>query len=162
MVMRDLRDLLARQLDWEDAHVGYRRAVADFPAELRAVMPVGFAHSGWQLLEHLRLAQVDILRFCVDPGYIEPASMDEYWPAGPAPTDEAAWDASIARFREDMHSLQALALDEAVDLSAPVQRGDGQTFLRELFLVTDHNAYHVGQFVALRRVLGCWRDRPSR
>ncbi len=154
--MQDLRNLLARQLDWEEAHVGYRRAVADFPAELRGVVPAGFAHSGWQLLEHLRLAQVDILRFCVDLDYIEPASMDEYWPTDPAPADEGAWEASIAAFQEDLRSLQALALDEAVDLSAAVPQGDGQTFLRELLLVTDHNAYHLGQFVALRRVLGCW------
>jgi uncharacterized damage-inducible protein DinB len=153
-----LRELLARQLDWEDAHVGYRRAVADFPQELRGVVPAGFAHSGWQLVEHLRRAQTDILDFCLDPDYVEPASLDEYWP-GTLPEDDTAWDGSVRRFEEDLQSLKRLALDEAVDLGVLVPTGAGrQTYLRELLLVVDHNAYHVGQLVTLRRVLGAWHD----
>ena len=156
--MQHLRELLARQLDWESAHVGFARAVADFPPELRGVTPAGFAHSCWEFLEHLRLAQADILAFCVDPDYVEPTSMDEYWPAEAAPPDDAAWDASIAAFEADVHALQALVLDEGTDLFAPVPAGNGQTYLRELLLTADHNAYHLGQFVALRRVLGCWPE----
>ncbi|MBN2848076.1 MAG: DinB family protein [Coriobacteriia bacterium] len=156
--MQHLRELLARQLDWEAAHVGFGRTVADFPPELRGVTPAGFAHSGWEFLEHLRLAQADILAFCVDPGYVEPISMEEYWPAEAAPPDDAAWDASIAAFQADVRALQALALDEGTDLFAPVPTGSGQTYLRELLLTADHNAYHLGQLVALRRVLGCWPE----
>lgn len=153
-----LRELLARQLDWEDAHIGYRRAVADFPPGLRGVVPTGFAHSGWQLVEHLRRAQTDILEFCLDPGYVEPASLDEYWP-GTVPEHDAEWDGSVRRFEEDLQSLKRLALDESVDLDALVPRGVGsQTYLRELLLVVDHNAYHVGQLLTLRRVLGSWHD----
>ena len=156
--MQHLRELLARQLDWEAAHVGFARAVADFPPELRGVTPPGFAHSGWEFLEHLRLAQADILAFCVDPGYVEPTSMDEYWPAEASPPDDATWDASIAGFEADVRALKALALDERVDLLDRVPVGSGQTYLRELLLVADHNAYHLGQFVALRRALGCWEE----
>ena len=156
--MQHLRELLARQLEWEAAHVAFARAAADFPPELRGVVPGGFAHSAWEMLEHLRLAQADILAFCVDPDYVEPASLDEYWPANAAPASDAEWDASIAAFEADMRALQALALDERVDLDALVPAGDGQTYLRELLLTADHNAYHLGQFVALRRVLGCWPE----
>lgn len=154
---QQLRELLARQLSWEDAHAGFERAVRDFPHDLRGVVPPGFAHSGWQLIEHLRLAQVDILDFCVNPAYVEPSSMDEYWPSGAEPPDAAAWDESLARFRRDLAALAALAVDETVDLFARIPHGTGQTYLRELLLVADHNAYHVGQLVAVRQALGCWR-----
>jgi hypothetical protein len=153
---RQLRELLARQLDWEDAHVGYRRAVSGFRAELRGVVPEGLVHSGWQLIEHIRLVQADILDFCINPGYVEPESMDEYWPSGSAPADDAAWEASIAGFESDLRSLRSLALDESVDLYAPIPHGDGQTYLRELLLAVDHTAYEVGQLVLVRRLLGCW------
>ena len=159
--MEGLRDLLARQLGWEDAHVGYSRAVADFPSELRGVAPAGFAHTGWEILEHLRLAQADILDFCVDPGYEPQEWPAAYWPDAPAPQRDDDWEASVARFGEDRAALQRLALDESVDLLTPVPAGTGQTYLRELLLVADHNAYHLGQLVALRRALGCWRDAPA-
>lgn len=155
--MRMTRELLARQLDWEAAHIGFARAVADFPPELRGAVPAGCVHSGWHLLEHMRLAQADILDFCVNPGYTEPAAMEEYWPRADAPANEAEWDASVARHEEDLRSLRRLALDEHVDLFAPIPWGDGQTIARELLLAADHDAYHLGQLVALRRSLGCWR-----
>ncbi|HWQ34046.1 MAG TPA: DinB family protein [Blastocatellia bacterium] len=154
--MRQLRELLARQLDWEDAHVGYSRAVSDFPVELRGVTPPGLAHSGWQLIEHLRQAQFDILDFCVNPGYVEPASMAEYWPANAAPLNDSEWATSVERFQGDLRSLKALALDDTLDLFAAIPHGTGQTYLRELLLVADHNAYHVGQLVAVRQALNCW------
>lgn len=158
--LQPLRELLARQLDWQAAHVGYRRAVADFPTDMRGVVPEGFAHSGWQLVEHLRRAQADILDFCVNPGYVYPTSMEEYWPDA-APAGEAEWEASAEGFEADVRTLRELALDESVDLFGRVPAGKDQTYLRELVLVVDHNAYHVGQLVALRRALGCWSERPG-
>ncbi len=153
-----LRELLARYLDWEDAHVGFERAVADFPPELRGVVPPGFAHSGWQLLEHLRLAQADILDFCINAGYVYPTSMEAYWPAV-GPEDETAWDESVARFAEDRDALKRLVLDESVNLFELVPIGRGEhTYLREVLVAADHNAYHLGQFVALRRALGAWTN----
>jgi len=151
-----LRELLARQLDWEAAHIGYRRAVVDFPVELRGVVPDGFAHSGWQMVEHIRLAQADILDFCVNPDYAAREWPEAYWPAV-APRDQAEWDASVQGYEGDLDALRQLALDEGVDLFAEIPWGDGQTCLRELLLVADHTAYHVGQLVSLRQALGCWR-----
>lgn len=156
MTTDQLRELLARQFDWEDAHVGYARAFADFPPDLRGAIPAGAAHSGWELLEHLRLAQADILDFCVNPHYTELAWPEDYWPASVAPADDAEWEASIARFGSDLGALKRLALDGSVDLFAAIPHGEGQTYVRELLLAVDHNAYHLGQFVTLRQVLGCW------
>ena len=150
-----LRELLGRQLDWRAAHVGYRRAAADFPFELRGVVPDGLVHSGWQLVEHIRLAQADILDFCVNPDYVARPWPASYWPAL-APRDEAEWDASVEAYQGELETLRRLALDESVDLFAAIPWGDGQTRLRELALVADHTSYHVGQLVALRQVLGCW------
>ena len=152
-----LRDHLRRLLDWQDAHVGYEAAVEEIPSELRGVVPAGLAHSAWQLVEHLRLAQWDILDFCRNPGYVEPSSMEEYWPAGPEPPSEKLWQDSLAQFRRDREALKALALDPAVDLFARIPHGSGQTILREILLVADHNAYHVGQLVLVRRALGIWQ-----
>lgn len=153
---RQLREMLSRQLDWEDAHVGYRRAVSGFPANLRGVVPGGLVHSGWHLVEHMRLVQADILDFCVKPEYVEPESMDAYWPREIAPPDDAAWDASMAGFEKDLSALKGLALDESVDLFAEIPHGSGQTYLRELLMVADHTSYEVGQLVVMRRILGCW------
>ena len=151
-----LRDHLRRLLDWEDAHSSFDAAVEGLPAELRGVVPDGDAHSAWQLLEHLRRCQIDILDFCRDPSYVEPASMEEYWPEGSAPPTDAAWDESVAAFRRDLEDLKRLAGDRSVDLFDRIPHGSGQTYLRELLLVADHNAYHVGQLVAVRRRLGAW------
>ena len=153
---KQLRELLARQLDSEGAHVGYPRAVADFPSELRGVVPKGFVHSAWQMVEHMRLAQADILDFCVNPDYVARPWPGSYWP-DVAPRDEAEWEASVEGHRSDLQALRKLALDASIDLFATIPWGDGQTCLRELLLVADHTAYHVGQLVALRQVLGCWR-----
>ena len=156
-----VRLLLASRLDSHDAHVGFDRAVADVPEDLRGVVPVGFAHSCWQLVEHVRRAQADILDFCLNPDYVYPTSMEGYWPRT-APADDAEWQASIAGFLDDVHSLKRLALDDAIDPFASAPRGDGtQTYARELLLAADHNAYHLGQLVSARRALGCWVDAPG-
>lgn len=156
---RSLRELLARQLDWGEAHVGFERALAGFPRELQGVIPPGFAHSGWQLLEHMRRAQADILDFCVNPDYVYPSSLEEYWPEV-APAADESWDATAAAFEADLAALKRLALDESLDLfeAVPSARTETQTIARELVLVTDHNAYHLGQLVSTRRALGAWKE----
>jgi len=151
-----LRGQLSRLLEWEDAHRGFDAAVADIPADSRGRRPEGLPYSPWELVEHLRLAQRDILDFCRDPDYREPESMDEYWPGGAEPPSAVAWDDSVAGFRADRAALQALAADPGIDLAAEVPWGSGQTYLRELLLVADHGAYHVGQLIAVRRLLGIW------
>lgn len=153
---RSLRTPLRRLLDWEDAHVGFEAAVEGIAPSMRGLAPHALPHSPWQLLEHLRLCQRDILDFCLDPGYLEPKSMKEYWPASAAPAREAAWAASVAAFRRDRDALKLMAEDESLDLFARIPHGTGQTYLRELLLVADHNAYHVGQIVLVRRLLGIW------
>lgn len=152
-----LRGFLARLLAWDDAHVSFDAAVADFPARLRGTQPPGLPYSGWQLVEHLRIAQHDILDFCRNPDYKEMKWPDDYWPRSPAPPASAAWTGSIRQYRRDRKRLQQLAADPKVDLYARIPHGSGQTCLRELALVVDHNAYHVGQLVLVRRLLGIWK-----
>jgi uncharacterized damage-inducible protein DinB len=154
---RSLRTHLRKLIDWEDAHAGLDAAVEGIAPSLRGVAPSGLPHSPWQLLEHLRLCQWDILEFCRNPRYVEPKSMEEYWPKSAAPPDEAAWDDSVAALVRDRNALKRLAEDEAVDLFSRIPHGTGQTYLRELLLVADHNAYHVGQMVLVRRLLGIWK-----
>ena len=154
---RALRAQLQKLLDWEDAHAGFDAAVEGVPADKRGVAPAGLPHSPWQLLEHIRRAQWDILDFCRNPDYVEPGSMEEYWPDGPAPPRDTDWDESVAAVRRDREALRRLAADPEIDLFARVPVGnEKQTFLRELVLVADHTAYHVGQLVLTRRLLGIW------
>ena len=151
-----LRAQLRRILEWEDAHASFDRAVSGLPAPLRGMTPEGGAHSAWQLLEHLRICQQDILDFCRNPKYVEMA-MEDYWPPSAKPPAPKSWSASVAAVRRDLAALKRLAADRKIDLFARIPHGSGQTYLRELLLVADHNAYHVGQMVALRRALGAWR-----
>ena len=148
-----LRAHLARILDWEDAHAGFDRAVAGLPARLRGVTPAGWGHSAWQLLEHLRICQHDIFDFCRNPKYVEMA-MADYWPLSAAPPSAKAWAASVAAVRRDLGAMKRLAANRRLDLFAKIPHGSGQTYLRELLLVADHNAYHLGQLMMVRRTLG--------
>ena len=150
-----LREHLINLLDWESAHVGFAAAVAGIPSELRGVQPEGLPHSPWQLLEHLRICQLDILEFCRNPAYQEPP-MEDYWPKTSAPPNPEAWENSISSFLQDLEAMKKVAADPKLDLFATIPHGNGQTYLREVLLVADHNAYHVGQIVAVRRLLGCW------
>lgn len=152
---KSLRDHLRTLLDWQDAHVDFDAAVEGIPPAMRGAAPDGLPYSAWQLVEHLRLTQRDILDFCRDPAYVEPPPED-YWPRSAVPPSQSAWEESIAGFRRDRHELKQLALDEAVNLFDRIPHGTGQTYLRELLLVADHNAYHVAQLVAVRRCLGVW------
>jgi hypothetical protein len=114
-------------------------------------------YSAWQLLEHLRIAQHDILDFCRNPHYTEMKWPDDYWPSSPTPPSARAWNESIRQFRADRDGLRELALDRSIDLNAKIPHGSGQTYLREIVLVADHTAYHVGELVLLRRLLGAWK-----
>ena len=152
----DVRPSLARLLDWEDAHAGFDKVVSGLPPDLQGKVAPGLPYSAWQLLEHLRIAQEDILQFCIDPEYQERSWPKDYWPKAAAPPSPAAWDRSVAEFRRDREALKRLALNTEIDLTAKVPAGTDQTYLRELLLVADHTAYHLGQLVVVRRALGAW------
>jgi uncharacterized damage-inducible protein DinB len=140
-------------LQMEGAHLSFREAVADFPAELRSKKPKGSPHSAWQLLEHMRLAQEDILDFCRNPNYQERKFPDDYWPSAAVPPTDEAWDHSVRQFQKDLQAMQSL-VGSTEDLLAKIPHGHGQTLLREALLVADHNSYHLGQLVFLRKTLG--------
>jgi hypothetical protein len=153
-----LREHLLYLLRGGGAHLSFDKAVADLPADLRGAKPPGQPHTPWRLLEHLRIAQWDILEFSRNPRHKSPEFPAGYWPAGDAPPDAGAWDRSVAAFRADLKAMQDLVADPATDLFAPIPHGEGQTVLREALLAADHNAYHLGQLVVVRRLLGAWRD----
>ncbi len=151
-----LRNHLLDLLTGSNAHVPFDAAVKDLPAALRGKTPKGADHSPWELLDHLRLAQEDILDFSRNPKYKERPFPEGYWPASAAPPDEKAWEKSIRAFRKDLKSFCALVSDPKTDLYAKIPHGSGQTILREALLIADHNAYHVGQLILVRRLLGAW------
>jgi len=151
-----LRRQLAAILAWKDAHVDFDTAIAGMPVKDRGVRPPGLPYSAWQLLEHLRITQHDILDFCVNADYEEMKWPDDYWPASPEPPNDGAWEQSVRQYRDDRAALERMALDTSVDLFAGIPHGSGQTYLRELLLVADHTAYHLGELVILRRLLGNW------
>jgi hypothetical protein len=153
---RVLRDELSRVLSGKGAHADFEAAIRDFPVELRGAKPVGAPHSAWELLEHLRIAQWDMLEFSRDPKHESPNWPSGYWPAQAQPLEDAAWDQSVAQFRADLQQMQRLVTDPSADLFTPLAHGEGQTLLREALQMADHNAYHVGELVFLRRLLGAW------
>jgi hypothetical protein len=148
-----LRKHLLDLLRMEGAHLSFDEAVKGFPIELRGAKPKGAPHTPWQLLEHLRIAQWDILDFSRNPAYQEMKWPDDYWPKTEAPPDAAAWDHSVQQFRRDLKSVEELVSDTSVDLTARIPHGTGQTALREALLVADHNSYHLGQLVFVRKML---------
>ena len=150
-VRRQLRD----ELMHSHAHVGFERAFAGLPAAHRNARVEGQPHSIWKLLEHLRLAQWDILEFSRGAGHVSPKWPEGYWPEGEV-ADDAAWEASLAACRADVARFCELVDDPSRDLHAPFEWGDGQTLMREALVIIDHNAYHVGQVVTLRQLLGSW------
>jgi DinB superfamily len=151
-----LRNHLLELLGGGHAHLDFDTAIAHLPAALRGKRPDGLPHTPWRLLEHMRIAQWDILRFSIDPNHVSPEFPDGYWPAADSPPDLAAWDRAAQAFRADLKSMMELVGDARTDLFAPIPHGQGQTILREALLVADHNAYHLGQLVTVRRLLGCW------
>ena len=153
-----LREHLLYLLRGGGAHLDFEKAIAGLPAELRGAKVPGLPHTPWRLLEHMRIAQWDILEFSRNPRHVSPTFPEGYWPRGDAPSDAGSWDRSVAAFRADLRAMQDLVADPATDLFAPIPHGEGQTVLREALLVADHNAYHLGQLVLLRRCLGAWQD----
>jgi hypothetical protein len=154
-----LREHLAKALDWNEGHVDWKTALADFPAKHRGTRPPGASHSAWELLEHARIAQWDILEFSRNPKHVSPDFPAGYWPKAPAPPDAAAWDKSVKDFHRDSQEMQKLVTDPRTDLATPLPHGSGQTILREALLIADHNSYHLGQIVLLRRLLGAWHAK---
>lgn len=152
----ELRAAIAKVLDWEDAHAGFDKVVSGLSPELQGRVPPGLPYSPWQLVEHIRITQEDILEFCRNPNYQERKWPEEYWPRDPVPTSAQAWGASLAACRRDREALKRLALDPKLDPLSRVPAGDGQTYLREILLAADHTAYHLGELVVVRRALGAW------
>jgi hypothetical protein len=156
--MASLREHLLYLLRGGGAHLDFDKAVADLPAGLRGARPPGVPHTPWRLVEHMRIAQSDILEFSRNPQHVSPAFPEGYWPQGDAPPDPEAWDRSLRAFRADLRAMQDLVADPATDLFAPLAHGQGQTVLREALLVADHNAYHLGQLVVVRRLINAWPE----
>jgi hypothetical protein len=155
--VKQLREHLFELLKGGSAHAGYDDAVKDLPEKLRGVKPDGLPHSAWMLLEHLRIAQQDILQFSRNPKYKTPKWPDDYWPKTAAPPSNAAWNKSVQQFRKDLKTMQDLVANPKTDLYARIPWGDGQTILREALLVADHNAYHIAQLIDVRRLLDAWK-----
>jgi hypothetical protein len=151
-----LRRRLADLIAGRGAHVDSERAIDGLPPELRGTRPPGFPHTPWQLLEHLRIAQWDLLEYCRNPDHESPEWPRGYWPEEDAPPSEQAWEESVEAFRSGLEAMAELVRDPGTDLFAEIPWSDGHTVLREALLLADHNAYHVGQIVTLRRALGAW------
>jgi hypothetical protein len=154
-----LRRHLIELLKGGSAHARFEEVVAGIPAKLRGQKPAGLPHSPWMLLEHMRLAQGDILEFSRNRRHVSPDWPKGYWPRSEAPPDAAAWSTSIKKFRRDLKTMENLVTNPKIDLHARIPWGEGQTILREALLVADHNAYHLAQLVDIRRLLGTWPEK---
>lgn len=153
---RSLRDHLLELLRGGSAHLDLDKAIGGLAPDLRGKKAPGLPHTIWQLLEHLRIAQWDILEFSRNKDHVSPDWPAGHWPKTEAPPDEAAWDRSVETLRRELKEMQDLVADPKTDLYAKIPWGDGQTILREALLVADHNAYHLGQIVSVRQALGAW------
>ena len=151
-----LREHLTQLLEGGSAHLDFETAIADLPVELRGAKAKGVPHTPWRLLEHMRIAQWDILEFSRNPKHVSLDFPEGYWPKTEAPPADHSWEKSVSGFRRDLKAMIALAGNPRTDLFARIPHGEGQTVLREALLVADHNAYHLGQLVDLRRALGAW------
>jgi hypothetical protein len=153
-----LREQLVSLLKGGQAHVHFMDAIDGFPEAKRGAFAEGLPHTGWQLLEHARIAQWDILEFSHDAKHVSPGFPEGYWPKTPVPPDDAAWEKSVQTFQRDLQEMIKLVKNPKTDLHAAIPHGEGQTILREALLLADHNAYHLGQLVDLRRALGAWPE----
>lgn len=154
--LTEWRRIIASSLDWEQAHASLDSAIESLPAPLRGRQPDGFPHSVWQLLDHIRSAQTDLLSFCRDANYKELKWPDDYWPSSPEPASDAAWNDCIAAIHRDTKAFAEFTMDADRDLAARIPHGTGQTYLRTILVAMDHMSYHVGQIVAVRHLLGAW------
>ena len=155
---RSLRDHLVALLGEGHAHVTFKDAIAAWPAEQRGAKPPGQPFTPWRVLEHIRISQWDIVEFTKSAKHISPKWPAGYWPVSDAPPDRAAWDKSVAQAERDLQAMQTLVRDPKIDVYARIPHGTGQTVLREALVLADHNSYHVGQLVLLRRLLGAWKE----
>ncbi len=151
---RPLREHLLYLLKGGGAHADFDAAMGDWPVQLAGVKVSNFPHTAWMLLEHMRLAQRDILEFSQNSSYVSRKWPEGYWPESEVPADEKAWQASMTAFKKDLRTMEQIVADRKVDLYARIPWGDGQTILREALLLADHNAYHLGQLVMLRKSIG--------
>jgi uncharacterized damage-inducible protein DinB len=154
---KQLREHLSDLLAGGNAHVDMKTAFSGIPPKLRGVRPPGAAHSIWELLEHMRIAQWDILEFSRDPKHVPPDWPAGYWPKMQAPENAKAWNESLKMFTRDLAAMKKLIANPRADLFSRIPHGTGQTILREALLVADHNSYHLGQVLTLRRLLGNWK-----
>lgn len=150
-----LIDQLTKLLLGGSAHAGLKDALAGLPADLRGVKPEKLPYSIWQLVEHIRIAQWDMLNFCLDPNHQSPKWPDEYWPKETAPADDATWNESIAQINSDLDEF--ISHLEHADLYEKIPGGSGQTVLLEALQIADHNAYHIAEIIVIRRLLGAWK-----
>jgi len=151
------KGIVASSLDWEQAHASLEHAVAGLSAELRSKKPTSLPHSVWDLVEHIRIAQHDLLDFCTNPEYHHDLDWPaDYWPKEAKPVSDAEWEKSLADFSNDRQKLKAFTSEEGSDLSAAIPWGTGQTFLRTVLVELDHASYHTGEIVTVRRLLGAW------
>jgi DinB superfamily len=154
---KDWRTIVASSLGWEEGHASVDSAVKNLAAALRGKRPEAYPHSPWELVEHIRLTQRDLLDFCQDPDYVERLEWPhDYWPASPNPPSSDAWDKSIADYKRDREAFARFTTETDLDLTSKIPRGKGQTYLRTVLLAVDHASYHVGQIVSVRRLLGAW------
>ena len=153
-----LREQLIELLHGGHAHATFDQSVRGFPAEQAGIRPEGSPHSAWELVEHMRIAQNDILRFSQSADHVSPQWPEGYWPDGPAPRDAKQWAESVRGFRDDRAEFEALLRDAGQDLYRKIPWGDGQTLLREALVLADHNSYHLGQLLLVRRLLGDWKE----
>ena len=151
-----LRKQLSELLRGGGAHADFDKAIGGLPVEMRGARVPNLPFTPWRLLEHLRIAQWDILEFTRNPKHKSPEFPKGYWPETPTPPNEKAWEKSVNTFRADLKAMTELVANESTDLFAKIPHGDGQTVLREALLLADHNAYHLGQLVLVRRLLGAW------
>jgi hypothetical protein len=151
-----LREQLTKFLSGRGAHLNFEKAMEGLPEDLRGKKASGIPYTAWQLLEHLRIAQWDILEFSRDANHVSPDWPEGYWPEDDAPPDNEAWENSVKAFQNDLKTMEKLVTDPSTDLFKAILHGTGQTILREAILIMDHNSYHLGQLVVLRRALGAW------
>jgi hypothetical protein len=153
---RGLREHLLFLLKGGGAHAGFDKAIESLPVALRGKRPEGASHSPWEIVDHMRLAQWDILEFSRNPQHVSPAWPVGYWPKTQEPPNRTAWSKTVKAFQDDLAAMCELVASESTDLYTPIPHGDGHTILREALLIADHNAYHLGELVLVRRLLGAW------
>jgi hypothetical protein len=154
---KDWRAIVASSLGWEEGHASLESAVKNLAPGLRGQRPEGYPHSPWELVEHIRITQRDLLDFCRIPDYVEKLEWPrDYWPTSPTPPSSDAWDKSMADYKRDREAFARFTMETEIDLTTQIPRGKGQTYLRTILLAVDHASYHVGQIVSVRRLLGAW------